>query len=843
MKKRILCLLLVLALIPIPLPVSAAQSPVIRCGSAQGQPGEYLYFPVTAEDLEELAALELGIYYDAQALEFISCDNGWLLGEALASTNHREGEITFTAVSIDGISGSGELLYLSFRVKEGCPQGRYPLTLAVGEAYDVNRRSVTVTAKNGWITVTGYTPVYSEFHLELGLSAETLTPGENLTATVYNSWWMGFASCDLSVHYDADKFRLVDARVCGELENALYSLNTDTPGLVRLTCASVQSIWCYEMLELTLEAHEDAVGTSLLTAGITDVYNSDRIPYLPGSARQTVTVLPAESVRHPRLRLEGGEPVVGEETEMTLVLDEGSGLAAADFELTYDPALLECVDVRAAGSSQLLLINPNFQKGSIRFSFVEEQGVSEELPLVTITWRAKAGADRHYAFRAELTDPVDAQFKPIIIESPAYSGCIRIRETVAATCETPGGEQLRCVACGDVIPVNPRPPLGHSYGDPVFVWGAGYESCEAYRVCARDEGHIWKVRCTVTHESTGSSCTAPGSVTYTATADFYGESYTDTKTEHRDVLGHDYDWVTVTEPGCESAGLRRGSCIRCGHGTEEVLEPLGHEYTSQITSPGCTEGGFTTHTCTRCGNSYTDGFTEPTGHRHEWFRMADPTCDADGWEQGICSGCGDVQTRTIPALGHDWSGTTCSRCGAMRDNPFTDVPEGSFYYDPVLWAVKNGITTGATATTFNPGGECQRAQVVTFLWRAAGSPEPATTRNPFTDVKERDFYYKAVLWAVENGITNGLTATQFGPFAKCNRAQVVTFLWRAQGSPGSSAAVSFTDVLPGQFYSTPVAWAVEHGITNGISATEFGVGGICNRAQVVTFLFRSFSNP
>ena len=177
----------------------------------------------------------------------------------------------------------------------------------------------------------------------------------------------------------------------------------------------------------------------------------------------------------------------------------------------------------------------------------------------------------------------------------------------------------------------------------------------------------------------------------------------------------------------------------------------------------------------------------------------------------------------------------------VRVNPFTDVPEGTFYIDPVLWAVENGITTGATATTFNPNGECQRAQVVTFLWRAAGSPEPTTTSNPFTDVKESDFYYKAVLWAVENEITNGLTETTFGPFAKCNRAQVVTFLWRAQESPDSSAAVSFTDVQPGQFYSTAVAWAVEHGITNGISATEFGVGGICNRAQVVTFLYRTMA--
>ena len=174
-------------------------------------------------------------------------------------------------------------------------------------------------------------------------------------------------------------------------------------------------------------------------------------------------------------------------------------------------------------------------------------------------------------------------------------------------------------------------------------------------------------------------------------------------------------------------------------------------------------------------------------------------------------------------------------------NPFTDVPEGSFYYEPVLWAVRKGITTGATATTFNPNGNCQRAQVVTFLWRAAGSPEPTSTENPFTDVKESDFYYKAVLWAVEKGITNGLTADTFGPFALCNRAQVVTFLWRAMGSPDSTAKVTFTDVKDGQFYSTAVAWAVENGITNGISGTEFGVGGICNRAQVVTFLYRTYN--
>ena len=169
---------------------------------------------------------------------------------------------------------------------------------------------------------------------------------------------------------------------------------------------------------------------------------------------------------------------------------------------------------------------------------------------------------------------------------------------------------------------------------------------------------------------------------------------------------------------------------------------------------------------------------------------------------------------------------------------FVDVPMNAFYYESVLWAVDNGITTGATATTFNPNGQCQRAQIVTFLWRAAGCPV-VEAENPFTDVKETDFYYDAVLWAVENGITTGTSATTFSPFKTCSRAEVVTFLWRAHGKPGSNAENPFADVKDTDFFHTAVLWAVENGITNGMDATHFGSLTVCNRAQVVTFLYRA----
>ena len=190
---------------------------------------------------------------------------------------------------------------------------------------------------------------------------------------------------------------------------------------------------------------------------------------------------------------------------------------------------------------------------------------------------------------------------------------------------------------------------------------------------------------------------------------------------------------------------------------------------------------------------------------------------------------------------HDWDGLVCCSCGAQRENPFTDVPEDSFYFLPVLWAVEKGITNGATENTFAPGGDLLRAQVVVMLWRAAGEPEPVSTENPFTDVKETDFYHKAVLWAVENGITNGTSATTFGPMGVTNRAQVVTFLWRYLGQPESSAENPFTDVDAAAWYGAPVLWAVENGITNGMSAAEFGVNVNCNRAHMVTFVYRALN--
>ena len=228
-----------------------------------------------------------------------------------------------------------------------------------------------------------------------------------------------------------------------------------------------------------------------------------------------------------------------------------------------------------------------------------------------------------------------------------------------------------------------------------------------------------------------------------------------------------------------------------------------HSYTAVVTAPTCTEGGYTTYTCS-CGDSYT----------------ADET----------------------PALGHDWDGIDCTRCDEKRENPFEDVPADSYYLESVLWAVENDITTGMTPTTFGPALDCNRAQVVTFLWRASGSPEPTNTVNPFADVPEDSFYYKAVLWAVEKGVTTGVSADHFNPSGQCNRAQVVTFLYRAYGQPElENRQNPFTDLDYNAYYMDAVLWAYHMNITGGISDTQFAPDQVCNRAQIVTFLYRTYA--
>ena len=169
---------------------------------------------------------------------------------------------------------------------------------------------------------------------------------------------------------------------------------------------------------------------------------------------------------------------------------------------------------------------------------------------------------------------------------------------------------------------------------------------------------------------------------------------------------------------------------------------------------------------------------------------------------------------------------------------FEDVPKGAWYYDAVTWGADEAITLGTTATTFSPERSCTRAQILTFLWRYAGMPTAKERQHSFTDVDETAYYYEAMLWGLEQGITTGTTATTFSPYAPCTRGQIATFLWRYSGKPKPTEASPFRDVAPGSYCYDAVAWAAEEGITKGVTAATFCPNRSCTRAQGITMMYR-----
>ena len=258
-------------------------------------------------------------------------------------------------------------------------------------------------------------------------------------------------------------------------------------------------------------------------------------------------------------------------------------------------------------------------------------------------------------------------------------------------------------------------------------------------------------------------------------------------------------------------------------------------------------GGYTYHTIRAI--SGLNGSVSPSGWtsvRHGWDQTFTITPDKGYAVAKVLvdgKSVGSVKSYTFKNVtkDHTIEVVFMKANGNPQTGVFVDVPEGSYYEEAVDWAVEKGITTGTGNNYFTPDGICTRAQAVTFLWRVAGSPTPKTEAMVFEDVLDGSYYYEAVLWAVENGITVGTSATTFSPDLTCSRAHIVTFLWRAANSPSVKMDNPFTDVAADAYYIDAVLWAVKHKITAGTTLSTFSPDEGCTRAQIVTFLYRAHS--
>ena len=271
----------------------------------------------------------------------------------------------------------------------------------------------------------------------------------------------------------------------------------------------------------------------------------------------------------------------------------------------------------------------------------------------------------------------------------------------------------------------------------------------------------------------------------------------------------------------------------------------------------CTRESVSSRRCTICDQTEIIQRKEKTDHQYISYVSTQPTAYAEGVRIYRCKVCGDTYTESIPKLSGDSSSTTTPSTPSQKPGSgtagnngtaaegisgtagFRDVPANAYYKDAVAWAVGKNITGGTSDNMFSPNTACSRAQIVTFLWRAAGCPAPKSQNNPFQDVKDGTYYYNAVLWAVEQGITGGVAADAFAPEATVTRAQAVTFLYRFAGSPAQSGSGAFSDVAGSAYYAGAVAWANGSGITGGTGNGRFSPNAPCTRGQIVTFLYRS----
>lgn len=362
---------------------------------------------------------------------------------------------------------------------------------------------------------------------------------------------------------------------------------------------------------------------------------------------------------------------------------------------------------------------------------------------------------------------------------------------IPPTC-TERGCTVHLCACGDKREDSYTPPLGHSYKGGICV-----------RCGILDPNKDTQHKHDFIPIVTKPTCLTEGFTTYTCSC---GECYTK---DYVSAVGHKTQLQNAKAAGCLTGGYTGDEvCTVCGKVFKQgsVIFALGHDpQPARVKAPTCTESGYTGDLiCMRCGDMTQIG-------------------------------------KTVAAAGHKFFGGVCSVCGtkgAEAVPEFDDVKPGAFYFDAVQWAVKNGITNGTGKSTFSPNTVCSRYQIVMFLWRAAGQPE-AKAAVSFADVKPGDIFYEAVQWAVERGITKGTSSTSFSTFAPCTRGQIVTFLYRSAGSPKVSGACNFSDVSSGSFCRDAVIWASTEGITNGTSAGRFSPNEGCTRAQVVTFLYRA----
>ncbi len=640
MHKRITALLLAICLVLTAAPVyaGAATGQQVTANAVTVTAGNTATVTLKAENFDAVATVEVYVYYDPAVLTLSSTANGSLLSGAQASVNTAEaGTVKLVAMALDGISGSGNLLTLSFKTAVDCTPGTYPIKVAVGNAYGASLTPVAVGTVNGSVTVNK--PVATEtFSIYANYNKSTLQKGDTLTyRVVSNSSSRRFVSADFTLEYDHEVFAFDSAALESALtkEGAIYSINSSVLGQVRITYASNEPVGTSYLFSVNLKVIADTNSTTQIKAQAANMYREDLSAYLPGSCSYTFTLkkLP-EVIDYPDAFLQTEKLVVGKECKSQFYLEAGAGVAAADFTITYDPSILRCVSVTAADDLSdlggMVIINDNYADRKIRYSYINMDAYSEaDIPMITIVWEPLQSPESHYQVTVSGVGVVDAQQGALTLEYITDTGCIYQPTVTPPTCLEDGYTTFACSTCGDFYVVDPVDKLGHDIHS---------------------------------YEAKAETCTEVGWAAYEACSRCDYTTYEEIPALGHDEIPHVAQVVTCTGIGWEAYV----TCSRCDYSTYNEIPALGHdEIFHAAQAQTCTEVGWEAYvTCSRC--DYTTYEEIPAlGHDKIFHAAQAQTCTEIGWEAYVtCSRCDYTTYEEIPANGHSFMDKVCIVCCA-----------------------------------------------------------------------------------------------------------------------------------------------------------------------------------
>ncbi|MBQ9769002.1 MAG: hypothetical protein IJW27_02250, partial [Clostridia bacterium] len=476
MKKKIISLLLSVLIIfcSLPITASAAGTATVVVESVTVSQGGSVALWLRADNFVNVAVLDIELFYDSDLMSVSSVTNGNFFSGASVSTNKdTPGVIKISAMSVSGLTSTtsaanNRMVKVNFKVKVDCPVGKYPITVAVGDAYDNDLNPTPISGQDGYITVKE-TSTSKSFPLSI-TAASTAKQNDIWSLKVYHSSSSSysFASADFQVEYDREHFALDSVELAAALkkDDAVYSINTSIQGIVIISYAATTAIATSDLFTVKLKAIAEEDVSTKVTITASDVYNDDLVPYSSTTVTKTVALTAAEVLPdYPDLYLTEGKFIVGQQETLSLALEGGAPVAAGDFTVTYDPAVFRCDEVtvseQASASDCSVIINQNYRSGTVKFSYVNQAGsVPEDFALIDIKMTPLITPSAHFNMTVGGSDVCDISFKDVTLEYKALSDRVFAPELTEPDCVS-GGYTTYVCSCGESYVADNVPSLGH----------------------------------------------------------------------------------------------------------------------------------------------------------------------------------------------------------------------------------------------------------------------------------------------------------------------------------------------------------------------------------------------